>query len=460
MKRLTKKLICVVLIIVALLCLISIATSGYDIYTNYDFKQLNNVLLLQSENQSYLVGTNGNTIKIDAIYPESYSVEITVENNVYSYNICSGTLVAICPIKSLNQTQIVLYNISTDIMTTFSITGTNHFESTQIAYSNGYVYLSYDDGKAVKYNTRGQYITSYIIDTTPCFLMIDENNNVYATANRKIMNLNSGSTMNTSSQFTGPATFACNDIMIDNSGYIYKINSNSAVNTTDYKSGVTYPSGGVINNQVIITQTNTIKAVDISSGMIKKSLTLSTSIEQLYTCDDMIVAFTYQSGTPTVSLIPYSELNTVTENSSTTNNSTSKINTISSNTYTVDKTNLKITGIAHETTVSEFKKNINYDGFNVKFTNYNGKSFTSGNVGTATTAIFYNDDVSIEYELSVIGDLTGEGNVNSRDKNLMFDYLLENVSFSGVYISSADLDNSSNIDIVDLVLLLRLIESS
>ena len=55
--------------------------------------------------------------------------------------------------------------------------------------------------------------------------------------------------------------------------------------------------------------------------------------------------------------------------------------------------------------------------------------------------------------LSVKGDLTGEGNMNSRDKNELFNYLLKETVPDGVHFDAADLDYSNNINAVDLVIL-------
>ena len=49
--------------------------------------------------------------------------------------------------------------------------------------------------------------------------------------------------------------------------------------------------------------------------------------------------------------------------------------------------------------------------------------------------------------------------MNTRDKSMLFDYLLEEVIPTGVYVDAADLDYSNSVDIVDLVILTSEVEN-
>ena len=72
-------------------------------------------------------------------------------------------------------------------------------------------------------------------------------------------------------------------------------------------------------------------------------------------------------------------------------------------------------------------------------------------------AVFSKGTTRIEYELSVRGDLTGEGSVNSRDLNFLMDSLIGSADYNGVYTLSADLSGNKVVDIADVVLLKKLI---
>ena len=73
----------------------------------------------------------------------------------------------------------------------------------------------------------------------------------------------------------------------------------------------------------------------------------------------------------------------------------------------------------------------------------------SGNVGTAMTAVFSSDKSNYTYELAVTGDITGEGNRNSRDMNTLLDYLCGAADFNGVYTVAADVNHDNKVDICD-----------
>ena len=81
---------------------------------------------------------------------------------------------------------------------------------------------------------------------------------------------------------------------------------------------------------------------------------------------------------------------------------------------------------------------------------------TSGNVGTAMTAVFSSDSGSVTFELSVNGDLTGEGNCNSRDVYTLLDYLIGAADFNGVYSLAADLSGDGTVDAVDAAMMKRI----
>ena len=60
------------------------------------------------------------------------------------------------------------------------------------------------------------------------------------------------------------------------------------------------------------------------------------------------------------------------------------------------------------------------------------------------------------YSIVVTGDLTGEGNVNSRDLDALMKHLTEEQQLTGIFISAADIDKDNMLSTKDLVLLSRL----
>lgn len=459
MKNRVLKFIALVLVTVAFFITLSIEVNGYDIYTYSSYKSLNNIELLQSDSQVYLIGTNGRDVKLDAVYPESYTVDLKLEHNAYTYNLFSNILVFVCPVDSLDQTHIILYDIYDDTFTSFYISGSSYCESSQIAYSNGYVYIADDYGNVTQYSTKGKVIYTYEVHVDRCHLMCDYNGTIYCTSNNTIYELTDKNIYKICKRhIDAPSKFISDNAFIDDSGYIYTFGNNSISKLINTISTVTFPSGGIYNNCVIIAEYDTIYAVDINSDRISKFIRLNRQIESICTVDDNILALNYQNGFPTVSHIKYSNLRNYTYNDSASDKYPDISDNIYSETYVVDHQKQWITDIEPGTTVAQFKRNMNFDGFEASFVRFDGKVIESGKIGTATVVTFYNDEITIEYELSVKGDLTGEGNMNSRDKNVLFDHLLEETKLTGVYVDAADLDYSNNINTVDLVILTTEIE--
>jgi hypothetical protein len=134
------------------------------------------------------------------------------------------------------------------------------------------------------------------------------------------------------------------------------------------------------------------------------------------------------------------------------NNDTSK--EISSKKYRVSFSDFRISGIPAGTTIAGFKSDMYYTGYSVALYRDNIEK-KSGIVGTAWTAIFSSDDDSIQFELSVTGDITGEGSVNSRDLKLLMDYLIGSADYNGVYLLSSDLSDDGKVDVIDLAMMAK-----
>ena len=124
--------------------------------------------------------------------------------------------------------------------------------------------------------------------------------------------------------------------------------------------------------------------------------------------------------------------------------------TVSSSIYEISE---EVIYIPQGTTVAEFKKGMNYGDCTVKFTNHNGKSVTSGQMGTGWRIDFTGGGSGKSYYTVVIGDVTGEGNINSRDIYLMRDYLFGKAEFTKYQAIAADVKKNNVIDSVDMYMI-------
>ena len=124
--------------------------------------------------------------------------------------------------------------------------------------------------------------------------------------------------------------------------------------------------------------------------------------------------------------------------------------TVSSSIYEISE---EVIYIPQGTTIAEFKKGMNYGDCTLKFTNHNGKSVTSGQVGTGWRIDFTGGGSVTSYYTVVTGDVTGEGNINSRDIYLMRDYLFEKAEFTKYQAIAADVKKNNVIDSVDMYMI-------
>lgn len=104
------------------------------------------------------------------------------------------------------------------------------------------------------------------------------------------------------------------------------------------------------------------------------------------------------------------------------------------------------------TTIAQLRNRNEYTGCTVTF-----KDKKSGNIGTGMTFTVNNGKNEKQYTAIVIGDVTGEGNINSRDTRAMFNHLLNKETLAGAYFTAGDLNKDNSITNSDLVLLSKLI---
>ncbi len=136
---------------------------------------------------------------------------------------------------------------------------------------------------------------------------------------------------------------------------------------------------------------------------------------------------------------------------------------LTSDLYNIDPQTNIITGIDQGTTIKEFKDNILYntEKYSIHFINYSNSAVTSGIVGTNMKVILKEKNkTKCEYTIVIYGDLTGEGNINSRDTNTLLNHLLGKTSLSGPYLLAADINHDNVVNTLDLLLLEKYIYDS
>ncbi len=105
--------------------------------------------------------------------------------------------------------------------------------------------------------------------------------------------------------------------------------------------------------------------------------------------------------------------------------------------------------LEHTMTLAELKKSIKYNDNELIVKNHNGKAVTSGNVGS-NWQITFSGKTEKTFCTVLPGDITGEGNVNSRDIKSLSDYLINDTGLSPPFLYAADTDEDGVISLIDL----------
>lgn len=463
MRKTITKIISFLMVIVLAALSCPIQTHGYNTYFYNSLSGYDDISLARNSEQIYLIGTSGQSVIIEGVYPYEYSISLTLQQDVHMYALSSDVLILVSFLNDNNNTKITLYDISNDKFNSFIVNSDSIYMTSHFAYANKYVYIATSGGTISCYSKAGKYCGEFSLSADICSLMTDFDNNVYALTDSGMYSINNDSYTKISNlSFSTRGCFISNDIFTDEIGNFYRLYKDNKL--LNYSCHPIYPCGGVYSKNLITFSQNKIFSINSKTGEKVSSYSLNDDILQLYSIDNEIVALIYSEGAPNICFVGYDELKKISNKNTQINNQTDISDDvksrISSDVYNIDFDTMAITHIPSTTTVAQFKKNMNYDGYDVEFYRYEKDTpLKSGNVGTATQAIFYNNRERYVFELSVIGDLTGEGNVNTRDKRQIFGHVIGKIQMTGVFVTSADLDDSNEVDIIDIVLLLRLLKA-
>ena len=123
--------------------------------------------------------------------------------------------------------------------------------------------------------------------------------------------------------------------------------------------------------------------------------------------------------------------------------------------YSVDKTNKYINLIDINTTIEDFKKNIELNnGYSI---DVDYKSFNSKNIlyTGGKTKIYKNNKLYIEYTNIVTGDVNGNGKIDIIDYIRIMKDIMDEITLSGEYYKAADVNQNGKVDIYDYIRIMK-----
>ena len=444
MKRILSLFISILIIILATISSYAYTVTDYSMYTG-NFKTVANSSGL------FMLGFSGKELDIEKVAPNASGVTLTLGYTCAAASVFGGTAVALCNDLDNDQLVVYTYDINTDVLDSFAVNGASVRYDKGFYFDGRYLYLPNDRNGLVidRYSTGGRLVSSYTFPNDITAIVCGYSSGFCAVSGNSLYK-NNGDSYSTISgaAITAPASFCSEDILSDCRGRVYRVSGTSARLLFTADTGYDHCVGCVMGNEIYSCADGVIHRYDLS-GKELSYFDLGSACSALYAYNGTIYA---ASDNAQVSAVKLTEL-IVTQNK-TTEPPAANNKTISSKVYKIDNKNYYISGIASPATLSQFKSNMKYDGYKLTFYR-NDKKQTTGLVGTAMTAVFEGDD-SLIYELAVRGDITGEGNVNSRDVDELIDYLLDKLRFNGVYSIAADVSGDNKVDILDLAILCRM----
>ncbi len=238
------------------------------------------------------------------------------------------------------------------------------------------------------------------------------------------------------------------NIFIDTNGTVYSFNPESGFK---YIKTLNYKKAFILNDVYYGVSGNTINKLS-ENGSIVSKYSFSGNIDDIAVNGNKIALLSSKN----VKLIAEKDFIPI-ENSKT--ESSNPISKPSFNGFTDYKTDGNYIIVPQGTTIAILKKHINSaKNSSLIFYDNKNKKTSSGNLGTGFSLEYYeNLSLKSKYIIIVMGDVTGEGSVNTRDKRRLTDYLLGKLELTTPQKYAADLDKSNVIDSLDLLLLNRLI---
>ena len=233
--------------------------------------------------------------------------------------------------------------------------------------------------------------------------------------------------------------------MVDDGEIIFEYVSNLEISEIITSGGNLY---AVIDEEAVYIPKSAFKAVKIEESKIEVSQKVEPSKSEVSQKDVSKTEISQPESRIEISVSERSKISEVSVKEP-------KIYhyTISSDVYEISE---DVICIPQGTTVSDFKKDMEYGDCTLKFTNHNGKSITSGQMGTGWRVDFSGGGNAKSYYTVMIGDVTGEGNINSRDIYLMRDYLFGKAEFTKYQEISADVNKNGIIDSIDMYMIKKI----
>lgn len=433
--------------------------------------QSSRVCRCADETGAYVIEFNGKHVDITRYRTDSLSVSLELSHRIYGACAHRGKAVMFCPDYGNNQTIVYIYYFDHDLLDSFAIYDLKLMNNTDFACDDDAIYIENyrDNHELLAYSYDGVLINRYRFDTEITSACGGYHNGAFIIQGDTLSVLSSDRFCDLPGAAVSTPLFPADDgVLASADGEIYCLDGNRITKTfsadTDYRAS----SACVIGNTVYYPCGTAVYGYDLDTGEKVSYCRFENAVALLYADADCVTAvgddiFATVRRDEFISLrrsdVDDGSRDEDSAPGSSPHRDNSAVHTLSeitSDIYRIDYEQFQICGISPGTTIAAFKNNVHYDGYSLTLYRDNAVK-KSGNIGTAMTAVFSSDNGSASFELSVTGDLTSEGSCNTRDLNILLDYLIGSADFNGVYTIAADINDDGVINVADAALLKRII---
>ncbi len=442
-----RRMLCILLMVCLIVNIVGITAASYTV-TDYGLPAQGTRMTCNGDDV-LLYRYDGDTASLTSV-TSSLSRTVNVGYGIADMGIFGDTAVMVCNDSINNQLIVYTYAIYDDILDSFVVRDMQLRRIDGFGYDGSFYLIS--GSNVLRYTDNGTLDFTYRFSSSIASLTADFDGCIYAVCQNTLYLLSGGFFTLSGVSMASPVTFVGDKIFCDEMGRLASVQGYSTAFLSQPNLDCT--AACMLNGYAIAACGHTLYACVVSTGSAVMVCELPAECGDVRVLGDTLYALTEDGRVMRVSIGDFSVINTADAIRQSTGSNDITRSGISSVVYGIDTERYHITGIPAGTNVTTFRQAISYDGYTLTLLK-NGGVYRSGKVGTAMRAEFAGSD-TYTFELSVVGDLTGEGNVNTRDIYQLMDFLLSTVVFDGVYLTSADINADGRIDTLDLVLMLDL----
>lgn len=454
------------------LLLVIFCIPGFSLSFSAFTTQSSGVCQCADDTGAYAVRFSGKRADITRYASRSYDYWVEVSDTICAACAYRGKVVLFCPDYNNNRLIVYVYYMDDDVLDSFGVSGAKLLNGTDFACDDTAIYLENyrDNSELLAYSYSGAPLDRYRFDYEITALCGGYHSGMAAVSGESLYQLEAnGFSKVGGASVCAPLFSAESDVLVSACGQAYLLDGKRITDTFSVDTDHHAWSACVIGDTLYYPCGDTVYGYELDSGE-KTCYYRTNGAAKLLYADSNCVTAVGDSLYINIGRDDFTRLNLTDHSSASASgnivsgsgnpnpsargSSAGAASGISSDVYHIDWERYCIDGIPPGTSAAAFLSHMRYSGYTASLYR-DGALKKSGNTGTAMTAVFESDNESVAFELAVDGDLTGEGNRNARDLNVLLDYLIGSTDFNGVYEIAADLSGDGTVDVTDAALLKR-----